>query len=160
MKHKQVTINARKFDGALHRSWNADLISEVDDQLLFRGVFEREVIHEDLGTIRVGTVSYEYYWLGKWFNIFRFYEPDGEFRNFYCNISMPPTFSNDVLEFIDLDIDILVQNDWSVRVLDENEFADNAANFDYGADLIGSVDSSIKRVRSMIESRDFPFNLR
>ena len=65
---------------------------------MFLGVFDLEVEHPDLGIIRRGTVSYEYYWLDQWYNVFRFENPDGPLRNYYCNVNMPPVFANNVLD--------------------------------------------------------------
>ena len=72
------------------------------------------------------TISYEFYWLDKWFNVFRFYEPDGTFRNFYCNINIPPTFENGILEYTDLDVDVIVDKNFSRTILDQDEFEENS----------------------------------
>ena len=103
-----IQINARKFDNKIHRSWKCKFIEQRDSLLIFAGEFDREITHNDLGIIRRGTVSYEYYWLDRFYNIFRFHEPEGSLRNFYCNVNVPPTFENGVLDYIDLDIDVLV----------------------------------------------------
>ena len=133
--NEQITINSRKFDGKIHRSWKCKLVERKDSLLVFVGEFEEEVSHPKLGLIRRGTVSYEYYWLDRWFNIFRFHEPDGRLRNFYCNINAPPEFDGTTLHFIDLDVDILVSPNMSFQVLDEDEFNVNALRFNY-SDLL------------------------
>jgi protein associated with RNAse G/E len=153
----QVTINARKFDGKIHRSWKADLIEQTDSLLVFYGVFSEEVKHPDLGVIRRGTISYEYYWLDRCYNVFRFHEPQGEFRNFYCNINLPPTFENDVLDYIDLDIDILIWEDFSYQILDKIEFEENAVKYNYSPEIINKVHSNVKELKRILELRQFPF---
>ena len=154
----RTTINARKYDGSLHRSWHADLIEKKGQLLVFVGTFDDEVRHPQLDVIKRGTVSYEYYWLDRWYNVFRFHEPDGTFRNFYCNINMPPEFANGVLDFVDLDIDVLVKPDMSVEVLDEEEYAKNAISFDYSADVQENVEKSLAELREFVTSKRFPFN--
>ena len=69
MSKQIVTINSRKFDGKIDKSWQAELLNESNEILHFVGVFEKEIIHTHLGTIRRGTISYEYYWKNKPFNI-------------------------------------------------------------------------------------------
>ena len=125
---------------------------------MFRGVFDDNISHPDLGEIASGTISYEYYWLSRWFSIFRFHEPDGRFRNFYCNINMPPIFDNRTLEFVDLDIDLLVRSDWSIEILDRDEFRQNAATYGYGRRIIEKAERQVKILRSMISTREFPFD--
>jgi protein associated with RNAse G/E len=156
---ESVTINSRKFDGTIHRTWNANLIERKDTLLIFVGEFEREVKHSHLGVIGRGTISYEFYWLDRWFNVFRFHEPDGKLRNFYCNINMPPRFENNVLDYVDLDIDVLVWKDFSIEILDMDEFAENSKKFNYSMIIKNRTNESLKKILELIENRDFPFDM-
>lgn len=158
LKNRIVTINARKYDGKIHRTWKADLIERKDSLLVFVGKFEKEVKHPDLGVIRRGTVSYEYYWLDRWYNVFRFHEPDGNFRNYYCNVNLPPTFEKNVLNYVDLDIDILVWHDKKIEILDEEEYLANAKRYRYPEKIDVNTRSSIDELSKMIASREFPFD--
>jgi len=156
--NKIVTINSRKFDGKIHRSWKAKLIEINNNLLRFVGEFEKEIKHEHLGVIRRGTVSYEFYWLDRGFNVFRFHEPDGRLRNFYCNVNLPPQLENNVLDYIDLDIDILVWKDFSFQILDLEEFEENAEKFSYSDNLKQTTDKNLKELIRLIEHRKFPFD--
>lgn len=153
-----VTINSRKFDGKINRSWKANLIAQDDSLLTLVGEFEKEINHAYLGVIRPKTLSYEFYWLNRGYNVFRFHEPDGRFRNFYCNINLPPKFSNDVLDYIDLDIDILVWADFSFQILDSLEYEENAAKFNYSKELKSGVKKNLQEIIFRIENRNFPFD--
>jgi protein associated with RNAse G/E len=157
---KSVTINSRKFDGSIHKSWQADLIEEKDSLLIFLGEFEKEVRHSHLGVIRPGTLSYEFYWLSGWFNVFRFHEPDGGFRNFYCNLNMPPKFENDILDYVDLDIDVLIWKDFSVEILDMDEFEANAKKYNYPAEIKNRTKESLEEILALVEKREFPFDIK
>ncbi len=156
---KSVIINSRKFDGTIHRTWTADLIGRKDKLLTFVGEFEKEVKHSHLGVIGRGTVSYEFYWLDGWFNVFRFHEPDGSLRNFYCNINMPPKFEENVLDYVDLDIDVLVWKDFSIEILDTDEFAENSKKYDYSSEIKNKTNESLQKILELVENRDFPFDI-
>lgn len=153
-----VTINSRKFDQKINRSWRCSLIEENDKYYVFLGKFESEIKHENLGIIRPETISYEYYWKHEFYNVFRFHEPDGSFRNFYCNLNMPPSFANNVLDYVDLDIDILVWDDFSIEILDVDEYEANIKNFDYSLELQEKVSQTLEKLINKIEKRDFPFD--
>jgi protein associated with RNAse G/E len=120
--------------------------------------FDKEIIHDLIGTIASGTISTEYYWLDRWFNVFRFAEPDGRLQRYYCNINVPPAFDGEILTYIDLDIDLLVQPDLSYRVLDREDFESNAALFSYSDELRQNVERGLNEVIALIESREFPFS--
>ena len=158
--NEQITINSRKFDGKIHRSWKCKLVERKDSLLVFVGEFVEEVSHPKLGLIRRGTVSYEYYWLDRWFNVFRFHEPEGDLRNFYCNINLPPKFQDGVLDYIDLDIDVLVWTDFSFEILDLKEFEENAEVFNYTDELKLKVQETQHELLTMLKKRDFPFDFK
>ena len=107
--------------------------------------------------IEKGTVSYEYYWLDRWYSVFRFENPNGGLRNFYCNLNLPPEISKDVLDYIDLDIDVLVEPDGRFKVLDLEEFDANSERFGYGQALTQKVFDSLEELTGLIEMRKFPF---
>lgn len=158
MSNKNFTINAKKFDGTIHRSWKCELIERTDSLLVFYGVFDKEIIHNKLGIIKAGTISYEYYWLDRYFNVFSFFEPTGEFRNYYCNINIPPTIIEHTLEYVDLDIDIIVWKDFNIEIVDLEEFSEHLILYDYPVNTIIKVDEAIAELKTMIRNRSFPFN--
>jgi len=153
-----LIVRACKFDGSLHRSWRAELVRQDSSLLVLDAMFEAEVHHQLMGTIARGTLSLEYYWLDRWYNIFRFINPDGELRNYYCNVNMPPTLDGEVLSYIDLDIDILVEPDFSYRILDLDEFEENAGRYNYPEHVRQSARQAVTELIELIEDRKFPFN--
>lgn len=158
MPQQNFVINSRNFDNSVRRSWKCDLVHREGDLLVFFGTFDKEVVHPDLGKVRKGTVSYEYYWLNRWYNIFAFYEPEGAFRNWYCNVNMPPVLNGSTLNYIDLDIDVLVWPDNTVKVLDMDEFESNSLRFGYPRDVQRSALEASELILAMINAKTFPFD--
>lgn len=157
-QNKIVTVRALKFDGRLHRTWKANLVAQDDSIIIVEGVFEEEIRHPQLGTIAPGTLSTEYYWTYRPYSVFRFLQPSGALRNYYCNINLPAEFDGSILTFVDLDIDVLVAPDFSYRVLDEEEFAANAVLYDYPEDVRDAVPHALAELILIIERRDYPFD--
>ncbi|HEV2799259.1 MAG TPA: DUF402 domain-containing protein [Pyrinomonadaceae bacterium] len=153
-----VRVEARKFDGRVHRVWEARLVSQDSSLVVVEGVFAEEIRHTQLGLIAPGTLSREYYWTGRCYSVFRFREPSGELRNYYCNINLPAEFKGDVLSFVDLDIDVLVAPNYSIRILDEDEFETNAARYDYPADVREAVPRALSELLELIERKGYPFD--
>lgn len=153
-----ISVRAYKYDGSQHRTWDADLIRHEGNLLVLDAKFATEVHHDILGTISRGTLSLEYYWLDRWYNVFRFSQPSGELRNYYCNINVPPTFDGSVLSYVDLDIDILVQENFSYSILDLDEFQRNAELYRYPEHVRHNVQLASQQLVELIEKRSFPFN--
>jgi hypothetical protein len=157
-KWKIITVNACKYDGSIHRNWTAELIEFSGALIVLDGVFDRDINHSSLGLIKSGTRSIEYYWLDRWYNVFRFIETDGALRNYYCNVNVPPNFEGNTLSYIDLDLDILVAPDLKYSLLDEYEFEINQARFNYASEVRIKARESIEELISLIEKREFPFD--
>lgn len=158
MFQQKITVNSRKFDQSIRRTWTGELIERSDPLIVIVGEFDRDVEHPGLGSISRGTISYEYYWLDRWYNVFRFHEPNGNLRNYYCNVAMPPTFADDVLDYVDLDIDLVVWPDNHHEVVDRVDFERNFVKFGYPEEFRDRAEACICELVEMIENREFPFD--
>jgi protein associated with RNAse G/E len=152
-----ISVRAYKYDGVLHRTWTAELVRQDESLILLDAKFADEIVHDLLGTIAVGTHSLEYYWLNRWYNIFRFAEPDGKLRNYYCNVNQPPRFDGKTLSYVDLDLDILVEPDFSYRILDVEDFEANAKRYGYTPEVQTHARRALDDLVAMIETRAVPF---
>jgi protein associated with RNAse G/E len=153
-----IEVQTFKFDGQLYRTWRAELVRHEGSLLVLDGKFDSEIDHNLLGTIARGTHSLEYYWLDRWYNVFRFSQTSGKLRNYYCNINMPPQFTNGILSYVDLDLDILVQPDFSYQILDAEDFERNAKVYGYDDELRSNAKRALNELAVLIERRSFPFD--
>jgi protein associated with RNAse G/E len=153
----RVEVRAYKYDGLLHRTWHAELIRREGSLIVLDAKFPDEIIHDMLGTIARGTHSIEYYWLDRWYNVFRFAQSDGKLRNYYCNVNQPADFNDATLSYVDLDLDILVEPDFSYRILDVVEFERNIKCYGYSAEVQVNARRALAELVTMIETRAFPF---
>jgi protein associated with RNAse G/E len=152
-----IVVNAYKYDGVLHRTWHAQLIHQQGALVILDAQFPEEIVHDLLGTIASGTQSLEYYWLDRWYNIFRFAQPDGTLRNYYCNVNVPASFDGETLTYVDLDLDILIEPDFSYKVLDVEDFERNAKRYGYTEEVQEKARQALDELVSMIQRRSFPF---
>ena len=151
-------VSVLKYDGREHRRWPARIAKTEGSLLVLDAVFDEEIKHELLGTISSGTISTEYYWLDRWYNVFRFSDSNQPLRNFYCNINQPPSFDGRVLSYIDLDIDVLVAPDFTYKILDVDDFEENATRYAYPDEVQANARRALAELISLIEARAFPFN--
>ena len=159
MASKQITVRVRKYDGTEYRQWSARLARREESLIVLDAEFDCDVEHESLGMIPQGTRTVEFYWLDRWYNVFRFLEEDGGTRLWYCNVGTPATLDDGVLTYVDLDIDVLVQPDLSYEVLDIDDFERNAEGFCYSEETRRRAHQAVDELRLIIETRQFPFTL-
>ena len=158
MGENDVVVSVLKYDGLEHRRWPARIAKIEGPLLVLDAVFEDEIEHDLLGTILSGTISTEYYWLDRWYNVFRFSDPDRRLKNYYCNVNQPPSFDGRVLSYIDLDIDVFVAPDLTYKILDVEDFEENARRYAYPEDVQANARRAVDELTGLIESRAFPFN--
>jgi len=155
----EVVVRVLKHDGSEHRRWRGRIVYREANLLVLEAEFDADVSHHLLGEIKRGTRLIEYYWLDRWYNVFRFLHDDGSTRLYYCNINKPPDFDGQSLTYIDLDIDVMVRPDYSYEVLDLDEFEANSQRYQYSAAEQASAAGAVEELRGMIEARHFPFRL-
>src|SRR6185503_2844433 len=106
---EKIIVRVLKHDGAEYRRWTAQFSHQEGNLLVCDAEFDVDVSHEILGEVKQHTRTVEYYWLNRWYNVFRFLKEDGTTRLWYCNVNTPPQLAGSTLTYIDLDIDIVVQ---------------------------------------------------
>lgn len=154
------TVNSRKFNGTIRRSWQCELVSRDEEGINLIGTFEDQVEHRDLGIIEAGTVSLERFYFNRWYNYFLFQKPDGVLRNYYINICMPPRVGSDTIDYVDLDIDLVVWPDGKWQTLDLEEFEANRSQLAYTEKIVTEALASLnnlKRVFQGISQNDIEF---
>ena len=71
---------------------------------------------------------------------------------------MPPVIEDAVIDFVDLDIDVVVWPDMKYDVLDRDDFKRNSEKYGYPDDVFGSVEAAVSELVGMIEGGEFPFD--
>jgi protein associated with RNAse G/E len=155
----EIVVRSCKHDGRVSRSWPARVARIENSLIVLDAFFAAEIRHQLIGTIEAGTLSTEFFWTDRWYSVYRFEAPGGRLLKFYCNLNTPPTLEPGALTFIDLDVDVLVQPDYTFEVLDEDEFEKHAELYQYPSDYRLKVQAALEELRHLIEHRKFPFNL-
>jgi len=156
---EDILVCALKYDGTAHRSWDGRLVENRPPLLIVDARFAEDVQHDLLGSIVKGTISTEYYWLDRWYNVFRFGDKTQPNATFYCNVTIPPRLENNTLSYVDLDIDVFVHADFTYEVLDMEDFNRNTRLYSYPQEIEQQAYQAVEELKALIYQREFPFNL-
>ena len=69
---------------------------------------------------------------------------------------MPPLFANGVLDYVDLDIDVVVWPDNKYEVVDRDDFERNTLKYGYSEEVIRQAEYSVNEIERMIEFGELP----
>ncbi len=85
------------------------------------------------------------------------YYPSGREPDVYVNIGSVPTWRDDFVHQIDLDLDVVRGSDGSVTILDEDEFAEHQRTLGYPAELVVQARSGADKAAGQLADRIEPF---
>ncbi|HDR0239170.1 TPA: DUF402 domain-containing protein, partial [Staphylococcus aureus] len=79
---------------------------------------------------------------------------------YYCNICLPSKFNLEEknLSFIDLDLDLIIDNKGHLKVIDEDEFILNSESMSYPKDIIDLTYKNLENLKKKIRNNEFPFD--
>lgn len=155
LEHKWVIIQAYKHNEELHRQWSHSYVL-VDDEDYYVLVSIRAAVVESDGR-KWHTKEPAIFILSKkkWFNVIAMLKENG--ICYYVNIASPAIYDKGYIKYIDYDLDIKLYEDGTTRLLDVSEYKKHADEQGYSDEIRTILQSSVDKVYSMINKKEFPF---
>lgn len=115
-----LTIHCYKHDGKIHRTWDEATVLDIKEDLLVCANNRTLVTESDGRCHKTNEVAILYFYKKRWFNVIAQLKNKGLF--YYCNIATPYLIDDNIIKYIDYDLDLRVFPDGGFRVLDQNEY--------------------------------------
>lgn len=153
----RILLRATKFDGTAH--WIQPFTVLADDGRLLRTSYRaRTPIYTSRGEFRSPYDSIVYFWRDRWFNVFRLSKPGCDLALWYCNITTPPSLHGTLLNYIDLDLDVIVRPGGDIQLVDVDEFQEHQETYGYPRDIICRAEQAACEVSELARRHIFPFD--
>ena len=153
----RILLRATKYDGTAH--WIQPFTVVADDGLLLETRYRaRTPIYTSRGEFRSPYDSYVYFWRDRWYNVFRLSRPGCELALWYCNITTPPELHGTQLNYIDLDLDVIVRPGGDIELVDSDEFQERQTTLHYPRELVCRAEQAACEVSDMARRHIFPFD--
>jgi len=153
---KRLRIHAYKHNGDIYKSWNGALVlDETDDMLVVANNHAR--VEEAKGRVwYTNETAVIYFYKKEWHNVVVQMKPGG--ASFYCNIASPFVMDDEVIKYIDYDIDLRVYPTGKYRVLDRNEYAYHRSKYEYPDEIDGIVEAEVSKLQKLAREQAGPFD--
>jgi protein associated with RNAse G/E len=69
---------------------------------------------------------------------------------------MPPAFADDVIDYVDLDLDVIVWPEKGYEVLDRDDLEKNTIKYGYPTEVVANAERSLTELSNLIESGGLP----
>ena len=156
VKGNNYIIQSYKHDGSLHRVWDEAKLLEINDEYLVFGNNKALVTESDGRKWRTKEPAILFFYYKKWYNIISQIKKEG--ICYYCNIASPFIIEENIIKYIDYDLDLRVFPDGSHKVLDKNEYKYHKILMRYPKEIDTIAHDSLNRLITMKNNHEAPFD--
>ncbi len=152
----RLQIHCYKHNGKIHRTWDEAIVLDIKDDLLICGNNRVTVTEKDGRNHKTREIAIIFFYTKRWFNVFAQFKKQGLY--YKCNIATPYLIDDNIIKFIDYDLDLKVFPDGTFRVLDRNEYKYHKIKMKYSEDLDKILQSELTELINMKRAEVGPFN--
>lgn len=155
--NKVVQTHCYKHNGKIHRIWEESMVLEQTEDYLICANYKTKVIENDGRSHCTKEPAIVFFYKHNWFNIVAQFKDYGLF--YYCNIASPYLIDDNVIKYIDYDLDLRVFPDGGYRVLDRNEYKYHKKIMNYSMELDTIINKELKKLIEMKNKNIGPFDI-
>ena len=126
-------IHCYKHNGEVYQSSEETIVLDIKDDYIVCGNYMVDVTEPEGHTYKTKELAIIYFYKKNWFNCIAQLKSFGLF--YYCNIASPYIIDDNVIKYIDYDLDLKVFPDGNYRILDQEEYRQHAREMGYSEEL-------------------------
>lgn len=153
---QKLEIHCYKHNGKLHRQWDEAVVLEIHEDYVVFGNNKTTVIDSDGKVWKTKEPAIMYFYKNRWFNIIGQIKEYGIY--YYCNIATPYLIDENVIKYIDYDLDLRVFPSGDYKILDRLEYKYHKKIMNYSDDLDFVIKSALDELINLYKSENAIFN--
>ena len=152
----KLEIHCYKHNGHLHRQWDEAVLLEKNKDYMVFGNNRTTVVDSDGQVWNTKEPAILFFFNNRWFNIIGQLKDYGIY--FYCNIATPFLIDENVIKYIDYDLDLRVFPNGSFKVLDRMEYKFHKKQMHYSNRLDFILRYELGNLIDLVRNKEFPFD--
>lgn len=149
-------IHCYKHNGQIYQSSADAIVLDIKDDYMVCGNYMVDVTESEGHKYKTKELAIIYFYKRNWFNCIAQLKKHGLF--YYCNIASPYVIDENVIKYIDYDLDLRVFPDMGYRILDHNEYNFHKKKMKYSYDIDKIVNKEMIRLIDMKKKKEGPFD--
>ena len=149
-------IHCYKHNGKIDRICDETIILDVTEDFIVCGNYKTNLIESNGKSHRTKETAIIFFYKKRWFNILAQLKKYGLF--YYCNIASPFVIDDNIIKYIDYDLDLRVFPDGAFKVLDKNEYKYHSKIMRYPKEIDEILKYELTNLIEMERNKEFPFN--
>lgn len=155
-KGDTLVIHCYKHNGMIYKTWESAIILDIKDNYIVLGNDKVLVTKQDGRTWKTREPAIMFFYKNRWFNIIAQFKQVGLF--YYCNIASPYIIEDNIIKYIDYDLDLRVFPDGSFKVLDKNEYNYHRKLMRYPREINMIIKNELASLIKLKKAKEGPFN--
>ena len=147
----KLEIHCYKHNGKIDRISDEAVVLDVTDEMLVCANDHTRLTESDGRSHRTKETAILFFYRHSWFNIIGQLKKHGLY--YYCNVASPYVIEDDIIKYIDYDLDLRVFPDGGFRVLDKNEYNYHKRIMAYSEQLDAVIKCELSRLINIKKSR-------
>ena len=155
-KGEALKVHCYKHNGKIHRTWDKTVVLNETNEYLICGNNKVKITEATGRSHRTKETAIVFFYKKRWFHVTAQFKNNGLY--YKVDIARPFLVDNEIIKYIDYDLDIKIFPDGSFRVLDRNEYKYHKKIMKYSEELDLILQRELTDVINMIRSEVGPFN--
>ncbi len=152
---QKLEIHCYKHNGKLHRQWDEAVVLDIQKDYVVFGNNKTTVVDSDGKVWKTKEPAIMFFFKDRWFNIIGQLKEYGIY--YYCNIATPYLIDENVIKYIDYDLDLRVFPNGSFKILDRMEYKYHKKQMHYSNRLDFILRYELGNLIEMARSKVSPF---
>ena len=153
---KKYKIQCYKHNGKVYQSSSDTLILDETKDYLVCCNYKVDILEPNNKSYKTNELAIIFFFKNSWFNCIAQFKKNGLY--YYCNISSPYIIDEDVIKYIDYDLDLRVYPNGTFKVLDFNEYKYHKRKMNYPKEIDIIVKKELDNLITMCKNKEGPFN--
>lgn len=151
-----IKITSVKYDGAFHRCWERNKVLYSNCNQVIGGNYHTNVTEPNGNRQQTKEPALFYFDCRYYFNVVVLLGTTGTY--YYCNVCSPFIFQNGILQYIDFDLDLIVNQDGTFTLVDEDEYERNKRKYSYPSDIQRTIKEHLDILHAWVKAKKGPFH--
>lgn len=153
----KLEIHCYKHNGRLHQVCDEAIVLDIDDEKIVVANDHAKLTEADGRSYRAKEPAILIFYKKNWYNVI------GQLKNFglfyYCNIATPYIIDDNIIKYIDYDLDLRVFPDGGFKILDYNEYNYHKDLMHYPIEIQMIIKSELSNLINMKRKNEGPFKI-
>lgn len=156
IRGQKFKTHCYKHNGFIHKCWDESVYLDSNEEYNIFANYKTKVTEYDGRVWKTREPAIVFFSKTNWFHIIGQIKPDGIY--YYCDMASPHVIEENVIKYIDYDLDLRVFPNGSFKVLDRGEYKYHKKLMNYPEEIDSILKKELTRLIDKARNKEYPFN--